>query len=182
MSDEHSSDQKGRSSEIYFAGGCFWGLEKAFSEVKGVTDTECGYANGYPLLVPDYMLVCSGKFGYRETVKLTYDPTIITLDRLLEIFYFLIDPTLENRQGNDRGPQYQTGIYWTDEASGKIVKEYTEKEKTKYKEFHTETVPLSNFHTAEEYHQDYLVKNPDGYCHISPEDIEMVKMLSERKK
>lgn len=165
--------------DIYLAGGCFWGLEKALSDAKGVIFTECGYANGHPLLIPDYMLVCSGKFGYREAVKVRYDPSEISLDRLLDIFFFLIDPTLENRQGNDRGPQYQTGIYWTDDESAKVVKEHVEEEMKKHSEFHTEIGPLVNFHRAEEYHQDYLEKNPEGYCHISKDDMMAVKRMSE---
>jgi methionine-S-sulfoxide reductase len=169
------------SSIIYLAGGCFWGLEKVFSSVPGVTDTECGYANGYNRLIPDYMTVCSGKFGYCEAVRVRYDPEIISLERILDAFFAVIDPTLLNRQGNDRGIQYRTGIYWADEQSGKVVSAYVEKIKKRYDEFYTEAGPLENFFEAEDYHQDYLDKNPDGYCHISHQEMEHVRrMLSDK--
>jgi methionine-S-sulfoxide reductase len=164
-------------SVIYFAGGCFWGLEKVFSLIKGVTDTECGYANGYPLIVPDYMTVCSGKFGYCEAVMIRYDPGTISLERLLDAFFMVIDPTLQNRQGNDIGMQYRTGIYWIDELSGNTVKEYIDEERKKHSEFHTEAMRLVNFFPAEDYHQDYLDKNPEGYCHISHEEIDHIRNM-----
>ncbi|MDR1954842.1 MAG: peptide-methionine (S)-S-oxide reductase MsrA [Candidatus Methanoplasma sp.] len=162
-------------SVIYLAGGCFWGLEKALSVIRGVTDTECGYANGYDLIIPDHMTVCSGKFGYCEVVKVSYDPGIVSLECLLEAFFLMIDPTLQNRQGNDRGIQYRTGVYWTDDRSGGTVREYVENEKMKHSEFHTEICPLVNYFSAEEYHQKYLDKNPGGYCHISGEEIEYIR-------
>ena len=164
-------------SVIYLAGGCFWGLEKAFSVIRGVTDTECGYANGYNLIVPDYMIVCSGRFGYCEAVRVCYDPKIVNLERLLDVFFMVIDPTLMNRQGNDRGIQYRTGIYWTDETTGERVKAYADEEKKKYDEFCTEICPLKNFVPAEDYHQDYLEKNPGGYCHIPPYEIENIRRM-----
>jgi len=160
---------------IYLAGGCFWGLEKVFSVIRGVTDTECGYANGYKLIIPDYMTVCSGKFGYCEVVRVCYDPQIVSLERLLEAFFMVIDPTLLNRQGNDRGIQYRTGIYWSDEAAREAVTSYVKKEKEKHGEFHTEAVPLENYFPAEDYHQDYLDKNPSGYCHIPRDEIEDIR-------
>ncbi len=166
-----------RSAAIYLAGGCFWGLEKAFSLIKGVTGTECGYANGYDKIVPDYMTVCSGKFGYCEAVKVCYDPDVISLERLLDAFFMVIDPALLNRQGNDVGVQYRTGIYWTDELSGKIAEAYVNEERKKHPEFHTEAGPLQNYFPAEEYHQDYLDKNPGGYCHISREEMEHIRRM-----
>ena len=179
MSGEASSGDE--HSVIYLAGGCFWGLEKAFSVIRGVTDTECGYANGYDRIIPDYMTVCSGKFGYCEVVRVKYDPKIVSLERLLDVFFMVIDPKLLNRQGNDRGIQYRTGIYWTDEPTGSEVLTYIEKEKEKYDEFHTEALPLKNFVPAEDYHQDYLDKNPGGYCHIPSDEIESIRrMFHER--
>ncbi|MDR1690784.1 MAG: peptide-methionine (S)-S-oxide reductase MsrA [Candidatus Methanoplasma sp.] len=167
-------------SVIYLAGGCFWGLEKALSVIRGVTDTECGYANGYDRIIPDYLTVCSGRFGYCEAVRVMYDPDIVSLHSLLDVFFMVIDPTLLNRQGNDRGIQYRTGIYWTDEDSERIVREYVEAERKKHSEFHTEAGPLQNFIVAEECHQDYLDKKPDGYCHIPRDQIENIrKMFSE---
>lgn len=145
--------------------------------VPGVVDTECGYANGYDKIIPDYMTVCSGKFGYCEAVKVVYDDRKISTERLLDVFFMVIDPTLLNRQGNDRGIQYRTGIYWTDERVGEIVKRYAEEESKKHSEFFTEIGPLENFFVAEEYHQDYLDKNPEGYCHISHQELEHIRRL-----
>jgi methionine-S-sulfoxide reductase len=127
--------------------------------------------------LPDYISVCSGIGGYCEAVRVRYDPSIITLERLLDAFFMVIDPTLLNRQGNDRGVQYRTGIYWTDEASGTIVRSYVNNEKKKHMEFHTETVPLENYVPAEDYHQDYLDKNPGGYCHISRKEMEHIRRM-----
>jgi len=164
-------------SVVYLAGGCFWGLEKVFSGIRGVLETECGYANGYDRIVPDYMTVCSGRFGYCEAVKVIYDPSVISLERLLEAFFMVIDPTLLNRQGNDRGIQYRTGIYWTDGASGEAVEAFVAKESGKYSEFFTEAEPLLNYFPAEDYHQSYLHKNPDGYCHIQRDEIEKIRRI-----
>lgn len=177
MADARNPVQREGSAVIYLAGGCFWGLEKVFSSLKGVTDTECGYANGNDRLIPDYMTVCSGKFGYCEAVRVRYDPAVIGLGDLLDVFFTVTDPTLLNRQGNDRGIQYRTGIYWTDEHSASAVSAYVEKEKKKYEEFHTETGPLRNFSDAEDYHQDYLDKNPGGYCHIPADEIKAVRRM-----
>ena len=167
---------------IYLAGGCFWGLEKVLSGIKGVTDTECGYANGDEHIIPDYMTVCSGRFGYCEAVRVCYDPGVITLENILEVFFMVIDPALLNRQGNDRGIQYRTGIYWADEGSGKKVSEFMEKEKKKHNVFYTEEGPLKNFFQAEEYHQDYLDKNPNGYCHIPRNEIENIRRMFSGEK
>ena len=93
-----------------------------FAHIPGVTGTECGYANGDTHYVPDYMLVCSGRMGYREAVKVEYDPSEISLDELLAVFFMIIDPTQERRQGNDVGIQYQTGVYWSDPESERVVR------------------------------------------------------------
>ncbi|MCL2032055.1 MAG: peptide-methionine (S)-S-oxide reductase MsrA [Methanomassiliicoccaceae archaeon] len=162
---------------IYLAGGCFWGVEKIFSAIPGVTDTECGYANGYDRFIPDYMLVCSGKFGYCEAVRVCYDPKAVGLERLLDVFFMIIDPTLLNRQGNDRGIQYRTGVYWTDVPSGNTVMAYLDRKRKEYDEFCTEAGPLENFFPAEDIHQDYLHKNPNGYCHISGEKSEHIRRM-----
>ena len=138
--------------EIYFAGGCFWGMERMFQSIVGVTGTTCGYANE----------------GGRETVHVIYDPERVKLEQLLKGFFYVIDPTIENQQGPDRGEQYQTGIYYTDEESKKIVLSYVEEERKKHPVFVVEYEPLVSFVPAEEFHQNYLVKHPDGYCHIRP--------------
>ena len=156
----------GDSRTIHLAGGCFWGLEKAFEDLSGILSTECGYANGDPHLEPDYMLVCSGKFGYRETVRLEYDPGAISLEDILSVFFFLIDPTQVMRQGNDIGIQYQTGVYWSDPDSESVVRRVFSDQESRHDEFHVEMGPLTQWFPAEAYHQRYLDRNPGGYCHI----------------
>ncbi len=163
--------------DIYLAGGCFWGLQKAMSLMDGVVRTECGYANGDPHFVPDYLLVCSGRFGYVETVKVTYDPGRIGLSKILKAFFMVIDPTKLNRQGNDVGIQYRTGIYWTDEDVGSEAVQIAKKVSESFNEFYTELLPLENFTPAEEYHQYYLDKNPHGYCHIPACVLESIAEL-----
>lgn len=163
--------------EIYLAGGCFWGVEKAISLLKGVTDTQCGYANGDPLLTPDYLLVCSGRYGYAETVKVVYDPDESGLDKILQAFFMIIDPTKLNRQGNDVGIQYRTGIYWVDEDSSRTVLDIVSKVRSRFGEFYTEAKPLENFTPAEENHQRYLDRNPGGYCHIPYAVMEAIRGL-----
>ncbi len=160
------SSEEGPLKEIYLAGGCFWGVEKAMSMLRGVVRTQCGYANGDPHLRPDYLLVCSGRYGYAEAVKVVYDPVIVPLSEVLKAFFMIIDPTSKNRQGNDIGIQYRTGIYWTDEVIGAEVRRSVVEISSRYPEFYTETGPLLNFTLAEEGHQRYLDRNPGGYCHI----------------
>ncbi|MHC1786084.1 MAG: peptide-methionine (S)-S-oxide reductase MsrA [Christensenellales bacterium] len=150
---------------IYFAGGCFWGIEKLMSLVPGVQDAVSGYANGSKEN-PSYREVSAGDTGHRETVKVSYDANRVALKDLLKLYFSVIDPTIRNRQGNDVGSQYQTGIYWVDEADKAIVEAYAAGEKAKYAAFQVELAKLSAFYLAEDYHQDYLDKNPGGYCHI----------------
>lgn len=159
---------------IYFAGGCFWGIEHMMAMVPGVVDAVSGYANG-TTENPDYYQVTSGKTGHRETVRVAYDPSLVTLEELLTLYFETINPTVKNRQGNDIGSQYQTGVYYTNEADGETVKAFAEEEKAKYKNFEVEIGPLTSFWEAEDYHQDYLVKNPGGYCHITQEDFELAR-------
>ncbi len=167
-------------SVICLAGGCFWGLQKAMSELPGVLSTECGYANGDPLYVPDYAIVCSGRLNYREAVEVVYDPGMLSLETLLGVFFYLIDPTQERRQGNDVGVQYQTGVYWTDSESERIVRKVFAEQEGYFQEFHTEMGPLTTWTRAEEYHQDYLFKHPDGYCHIPAWKTAVLKELLDR--
>ncbi len=161
---------------IWLAGGCFWGTEKLFSSLNGVTDTAVGYANGYTEN-PTYEQVCSGNTGFKETVRVTYDPKVVNLETILEAYFLVIDPTVKNQQGNDIGEQYQTGIYYADDESEAIVQQIAEKKKNDYESFYVEVKPLVNFYEAEEYHQDYLEKNPNGYCHISNAEIEEAKKM-----
>ena len=150
---------------IYLAGGCFWGVQKYFDQFDGVLATEVGYANG-PEEAPSYRDVCN-RSGHAETVKIEYDPEVISLTELLGYYFMVIDPLSINRQGNDRGVQYRTGIYYTDESQLPEIKTvYREQEEKAGAKLAVEMEPLKNFYTAEEYHQKYLDKNPGGYCHI----------------
>ncbi len=151
---------------IYLAGGCFWGVEAFISRLKGVNQTEVGYANGRDL-APTYEKVCTGRTGHAETVKVTYNPQIITLEEILENFFKIIDPYVLNRQGPDIGTQYRTGIYWQEDSQKTIVLKFlSAKQKLSSKRIHTEAHAIGSFYPAEEYHQKYLEKNPQGYCHV----------------
>lgn len=150
---------------IYLAGGCFWGVQKFFDQFEGVIRTEVGYANG-PDQKPDYEEVCRSS-GHAETVLIDYDETRISLTRLLQYYFLIINPTSINRQGNDIGIQYRTGIYYSGEDQlSEINAEYSRQEKMIGAKLAVEIEPLRNFFSAEEYHQKYLDKNPGGYCHI----------------
>ncbi|HLR20611.1 MAG TPA: peptide-methionine (S)-S-oxide reductase MsrA [Tissierellaceae bacterium] len=152
--------------EIYLAGGCFWGVDEYFSRLDGVAETESGYANG-DKENPSYEEVCTGTTGHTETVYIKYDENIISLEEILDRFWRIIDPTLLNRQGGDIGNQYRTGIYYVDDKDLEIINKTLENEKEKHdKPIVTEVVKLKSYYPAEEYHQDYLKKNPGGYCHI----------------
>ncbi|WP_019672009.1 bifunctional peptide-methionine (S)-S-oxide reductase MsrA/peptide-methionine (R)-S-oxide reductase MsrB [Psychrobacter lutiphocae] len=152
---------------IYLAGGCFWGLEAYMERVDGVVDAISGYANGdskYP--DPSYEQVIAGS-GHAETVKVIYDADKIDLDTVLKYYLRVVDPTSLNKQGNDRGVQYRTGIYYTDPADQAVIDSALQSLASNYsKPIVVENKPLQNFSLAEEYHQDYLAKNPNGYCHI----------------
>lgn len=157
---------------IYLAGGCFWGVEAFISRLKGVNQTEVGYANGRDLS-PTYEKVCTGKTGHAETVKVTYNPKIISLEEILESFYGIIDPFSRNRQGNDIGTQYRTGIYWQEECQRDIVLNFLKrKQKDASKRIAVETHAINNFYPAEAYHQKYLERNPQGYCHVDLNSID----------
>ena len=162
--------------EIYLAGGCFWGIDKYMSVIKGVVETESGYANGHTE-DPTYREVCTGKTGHTETVKVVYDATVTGLDGLLPLFYAAIDPTAINRQGGDIGSQYRTGVYYVDSDDKEIIDSSILTLAKQYKKpIAVEVLPLKNYYPAEEYHQKYLDKNPNGYCHISKEKIEKAKV------
>ena len=151
---------------IYLAGGCFWGVEAFISRLKGVNNTEVGYANGRDV-APTYEKVCTGKTGHAETVKATYNPKIIPLEEILESFFKIIDPYSLNRQGPDIGTQYRTGIYWQEESQRDTVINFLrKKQKVSPERIVVEARPISSFYPAEGYHQKYLERNPQGYCHV----------------
>ena len=159
-------------SEIYLAGGCFWGTEKYIASIHGVQSTEVGYANG-KTLNPTYEEVCTNNTGHAETVHVVYDPEIVSLAFLLELYYEAIDPTSHNRQGGDFGIQYRTGIYYVDDKDLSVIENSISKlQKRIDKPIAIEVKRLENFSPAEEYHQKYLDKNPAGYCHIGRSKIE----------
>lgn len=159
------SSRTADTKTIYLAGGCFWGLEAYMQRLPGVVDAVSGYANGQSTK-PSYEEVIRGS-GHAETVKVDYDPARISLPDLLRYYFRVIDPTSLNKQGNDRGRQYRTGIYYTDPAEASVVKEALAAEQRKYsRPIVVEAQTLQNFYPAEDYHQDYLAKNPNGYCHI----------------
>lgn len=153
---------------IVFAGGCFWGVEHYFKMVPGVRGTLVGYINGN-YKFPTYEMVCTGITGHTEACKLEYDPEETNLFILLEHFFFIIDPTLINRQGMDVGTQYRTGIYYYDEEDKKIIDDYINVLTDCYSDPIVVEVELAKeFWEAEDYHQNYLDVNPSGYCHIMP--------------
>lgn len=163
---------KENSHTIYLAGGCFWGVEAYLKKLPGVYDTEVGYANG-TTENPTYEQVCYNNTGHAETVKVVYDTSQITTDQLLEGFFKVVDPTSFNQQGNDRGSQYRSGIYYVDETDKDAADKAVNAQQELYKkEIATEVLPLDNFYPAEDYHQDYLDKNPSGYCHINLKDAD----------
>lgn len=161
--------------EIYLAGGCFWGTEHYFKQVRGVVATEVGFANG-ATENPSYVQVKTGTTGFAETVHITYDPDLVSLDLLLELFFKAIDPLSLNQQGEDIGTQYRTGVYYVDAEDVEAIRKAFAAERSKYSvPLAVELLPLQNFFTAEEYHQDYLDKNPGGYCHIPRALFEFAK-------
>lgn len=169
--DKTVTDEKNLHT-IYLAGGCFWGVEAYMKKLPGVCNAEAGYANG-TTPNPTYAQVCTDKTGYAETVKVTYDPSVITTAQLLDGFFRVVDPTSVNQQGNDRGSQYRSGIYYTDKGDKAIAEAAVAKQKKKYTApIVTEVKPLTSYYKAEGYHQDYLDKHPGGYCHINLNDAD----------
>lgn len=168
----NSDDNKNRGAggdvgEIYFAGGCFWGVEEYFRRLDGVVGTSAGYANGLTEN-PGYHDVCTGKTGHAETVLVRYDKNKTSLEKLGGHFLGIIDPTSLNKQGNDRGTQYRTGIYYASDADRPVLEKLLERERARHsRPLVVELAPLKSYHPAEECHQLYLRKNPGGYCHVS---------------
>jgi peptide methionine sulfoxide reductase msrA/msrB len=164
---------------IYLAGGCFWGVERYLQLLHGVMSTEVGYANGRTEN-PGYEDVCKNDTGHAETVKVEYDPAKISLTFLLERFYEIIDPLSPNRQGGDVGTQYRTGVYFTDRADEEIVLGSIALLQESYDEpVVIEAKPLEHFYPAEEDHQNYLDKNPGGYCHIDSAKFDSARKAAD---
>ena len=161
-----------KEREIYLAGGCFWGMQAFFDQLDGILSSAVGYANGNKQ-DPTYEEVCSQTTGFAETLRLVYDGEKISLDKLLEYFFMVIDPCSLNKQGEDKGDQYRSGIYYTDPTDKAIIEAHIAKIAPAYElPIVTEVMTLINFYPAEEYHQNYLIKNPQGYCHI---DLNLLK-------
>lgn len=176
MNTKHQHPKEDRSLKtIYLAGGCFWGTEHFFKQVRGVHATEVGYANGHKEN-PTYEEVCRTDTGFAETVRVDYAPEDVSLGLLLSLFFQTIDPTSLNKQGGDIGTQYRTGIYHVDEADVPTIRQALAELQSKYtRPIVVEQKSLSNFYPAEAYHQDYLEQNPRGYCHIQPELFALAK-------
>ncbi len=170
---------------VIFAGGCFWGVQHYLKQVKGVAKTIVGYTAG-TLKFPTYESVCMGTTGHTEACKIDYNSEETNLNILLEHFFFIVDPTSLNQQGMDVGTQYRSGIYYYEEEDLKIITNYIESIKNNYIDpIVVEVKPASEFWEAEEYHQDYLELNPQGYCHIGENKycaLDKVDSLARNKK
>jgi methionine-S-sulfoxide reductase len=174
-------NQTDNLKEIYLAGGCFWGTEKYLSNINGITSTDVGYANGNTEN-PSYEEVCHKNTGHAETVRVFYNPKFIRLEFILSLYYDVIDPTSINRQGGDTGMQYRTGIYYVDPQDLEVIQSSIKELQTKYeKPIAIEVLPIENYYIAEEYHQKYLDKNPNGYCHIRKEKFEQAKLAKDEQ-
>lgn len=152
--------------KVYLAGGCFWGISEFFSRIPGISSTVTGYANSL-VANPTYPQVRAQETDAAETVEITFDPDVISFEQILHAFFLVIDPLSVNKQGHNVGRSYRTGIYYTDEATRTVgAKSLSELEQKLGRKPAVELLPLDNFYRAEEYHQDYLKKNPQGYCHV----------------
>ncbi len=165
--------------QIYLAAGCFWGAEKYFKQIRGVVKTEVGFANGNTAY-PTYREVASDITGYAETVHVQYDTEIIGLERIIQLFFKAIDPLSVNKQGEDEGTRYRSGIYYKDPEDLPSIQRIYDLVRGEYKQdLAVELKMLKNFYRAEDMHQNYLDKNPDGYCHISAALMEFAKSANE---
>ena len=172
---------------LVLGGGCFWCTESVYKEVRGVSDVESGYSNGH-VKQPSYEQVCTGTTGHNEVVRLTYDPEEVSTRELLEIFFVVHDPTTLNRQGNDVGTQYRSGIYFTmpeQQAEAQAIIDELTKENAFGRPIVTEVKPLENYWPAEDYHQDFFERNPhQGYCMAvaAPKVAKFRKTFSELQR
>lgn len=167
---------------IVLAGGCFWGVQAYLSGIRGVLSTEVGYANGDPGIEnPSYEAVRYENIGHTEAVRTVFDPALCPLSALLRLFYEIIDPTEVDRQGHDVGHNYRTGVYYLQDADRPVIDETVWELQQKYSTpLAMEVLPLENFWPAEEYHQEYLDKNPTGYCHVPLAKIRWVRTVDPK--
>ena len=169
------------TKEIFFAGGCFWGTEHFFKQIEGVLETEVGFANGHTEN-PTYKEVYTDQTGFAETVYVKYNPDVVSLEFLLNMFFKAIDPTSLNKQGEDEGTRYRTGVYYTsDDDLAVIEKVFAQEQQNHQQPLAVEKLPLQNYYSAEDYHQDYLDKNPTGYCHLPVALFEFARQAKEKK-
>lgn len=167
--------------EIYFAAGCFWGAQHFFAGVDGVKEAVAGYANGNGEK-PSYEEVYTDTTGFAETVRVRYDETRISLPQLTELYFTIINPLSLNKQGGDIGTRYRTGVYYTEEADKALIQPVFEAEARRLgAPLVVELEPLRNFYLAEERHQDYLDKNPDGYCHVPLKTFRYLRLYQDIK-
>ncbi len=167
--------------DIFLAGGCFWGTEHYFKQIEGVVETEVGFANGHTEN-PTYQEVYTDTTGFAETVYVKYNPTVVSLEFLLKMFFKAIDPTSLNKQGHDEGTRYRTGIYYTDPKDLPVIEKVFAEEQQNYQQpLAVEKLPLESFYIAEEYHQDYLDKNPTGYCHLPQSLFEFARSAKAKQ-
>lgn len=153
--------------KIWLAGGCFWGVEAYFQQLKGVLSTKVGYGQGNTPK-PTYQQVCSGATGHTEVCEITYDEGVLSLPKILEQLFRIIDPVTLNRQGPDQGTQYRSGVYYLDAGEREVILEFIKEQQPSYTEpIVVEVEPVRNFYLAEEYHQEYLQKTIGGYCHVN---------------
>ena len=166
---------------IYLAGGCFWGTEHYLKMINGVVDTCTGFANGNGEN-PTYKEVYTDTTGFAEAVRVLYDPDVLPLRLLVELYFKAIDPLSLNRQGEDEGTRYRTGVYYTDPEDLPVIEDvFNQVRRDLGAPLAVELEPLRNFYSAEEYHQDYLEKNPDGYCHLPVALFEFAKAANSKE-
>lgn len=167
--------------EIWYAAGCFWGAQKFFKLVNGVESTEVGFANGHTDN-PTYEEVYTDTTGYAECVYVRYNPEKISLKKLTELYFKIIDPLSLNKQGEDVGTRYRTGVYYSEKEDLTVLKEVFDnvKKELGVTSMPVELLPLERFFPASEYHQDYLDKNPGGYCHLNPELFRYARSLNSK--
>lgn len=179
VSGHHQVSERQDLDTIYLAGGCFWGLEKYFKLIRGVTDTQVGFVNGHTDN-PTYKEVYTDTTGYAECVKVVFDAAVLPLEKLLEFYFKAIDPTSENKQGEDIGTRYRCGIFYSPDspADMAVIREIHDRKEKEFGRIFVETGPMVSYTPAEEYHQDYLQKNPGGYCHLRPELYEFAAKVN----